>query len=314
MLLGRVLVASQWCRLLRRGRALAVLQAKKGKTKFIIGRGDNMMDFTYVGNVAQAHLQVSARQGVPGAPGLPSAHFCLHHMRPPTSPCTICGPPTSPRTMCGPPRATLGPRGVLLRLDSQHAGVLFSRDTPRCICPSFVCLRVPLPSPPIAVFWHSLNTKLPPVWPQPPPPCCSTPRVSSGVSPSVPFVLPQAAYAHASFHGKAHRPCPFALLPCMLKRQSGECAFTRKGDPHWTALHEQCTSCVQVRALILYGAQIYSRLHVRAWSRPIEHSSRQGYALVTAFLAGVAVMMVMVMVVVTAACMCTCVANAHLFV
>ncbi len=33
-------------------------QAKKGKTKFIIGKGDNMMDFTYVGNVAQAHLQV----------------------------------------------------------------------------------------------------------------------------------------------------------------------------------------------------------------------------------------------------------------
>ena len=37
------------------------LQAKKGKTKFIIGNGENMMDFTYVGNVAQAHLQVRRR-------------------------------------------------------------------------------------------------------------------------------------------------------------------------------------------------------------------------------------------------------------
>mmetsp|Transcript_11696 Transcript_11696/g.31887 ORF Transcript_11696/g.31887 Transcript_11696/m.31887 type:complete len:354 (-) Transcript_11696:490-1551(-) len=37
-----------------------ISQAKKGKTKFIIGRGDNMMDFTYVGNVAQAHVQAAA--------------------------------------------------------------------------------------------------------------------------------------------------------------------------------------------------------------------------------------------------------------
>ena len=38
---------------------LTVAKAKEGKMKFIIGSGENLMDFTYVGNVAQAHLQVS---------------------------------------------------------------------------------------------------------------------------------------------------------------------------------------------------------------------------------------------------------------
>jgi sterol-4alpha-carboxylate 3-dehydrogenase (decarboxylating) len=33
-----------------------VRQSEKGKMKYIIGSGKNMMDFTYVGNVAQAHL------------------------------------------------------------------------------------------------------------------------------------------------------------------------------------------------------------------------------------------------------------------
>ena len=37
---------------------LTVAKAKEGKMKFIIGSGKNLMDFTYVGNVAQAHLQV----------------------------------------------------------------------------------------------------------------------------------------------------------------------------------------------------------------------------------------------------------------
>ena len=37
---------------------LTVAKAKEGKMKFIIGSGENLMDFTYVGNVAQAHLQV----------------------------------------------------------------------------------------------------------------------------------------------------------------------------------------------------------------------------------------------------------------
>lgn len=37
---------------------LTVANAKKGKMKFIIGSGKNLMDFTYVGNVAQAHLLV----------------------------------------------------------------------------------------------------------------------------------------------------------------------------------------------------------------------------------------------------------------
>ena len=34
-------------------------KAKQGKMRFIIGSGTNLVDFTYVGNVAQAHLQVS---------------------------------------------------------------------------------------------------------------------------------------------------------------------------------------------------------------------------------------------------------------
>ena len=38
---------------------LTVANARKGKMKFIIGSGKNLMDFTYVGNVAQAHLLVS---------------------------------------------------------------------------------------------------------------------------------------------------------------------------------------------------------------------------------------------------------------
>ncbi len=33
-------------------------KAREGKMKYIIGDGKNLMDFTYVGNVAQAHLQV----------------------------------------------------------------------------------------------------------------------------------------------------------------------------------------------------------------------------------------------------------------
>lgn len=36
-----------------------VRQAKAGKMKYIIGSGKNVWDFTYVGNVAQAHVLVS---------------------------------------------------------------------------------------------------------------------------------------------------------------------------------------------------------------------------------------------------------------
>jgi sterol-4alpha-carboxylate 3-dehydrogenase (decarboxylating) len=39
---------------------LTVANAKKGKMKYVIGSGENLMDFTYVGNVAQAHLLVCA--------------------------------------------------------------------------------------------------------------------------------------------------------------------------------------------------------------------------------------------------------------
>lgn len=35
-------------------------KGRAGKLRCIIGSGENMMEFTYVGNVAQAHLQVSA--------------------------------------------------------------------------------------------------------------------------------------------------------------------------------------------------------------------------------------------------------------
>eukprot|EP01026_Neomeris_dumetosa_P004858 TRINITY_DN11319_c0_g1_i1.p1 TRINITY_DN11319_c0_g1~~TRINITY_DN11319_c0_g1_i1.p1 ORF type:complete len:358 (-),score=58.46 TRINITY_DN11319_c0_g1_i1:147-1220(-) len=36
-----------------------VQNAKKGKMKFMIGDGQNLFDFTYVGNVAQAHIQAA---------------------------------------------------------------------------------------------------------------------------------------------------------------------------------------------------------------------------------------------------------------
>lgn len=42
---------------------LTVAKAKEGKMNFIIGSGKNLMDFTYVGNVAQAHLQVTGHPG-----------------------------------------------------------------------------------------------------------------------------------------------------------------------------------------------------------------------------------------------------------
>ena len=35
-----------------------IAKANQGKMRFIIGNGKNLVDFTYVGNVAQAHLQV----------------------------------------------------------------------------------------------------------------------------------------------------------------------------------------------------------------------------------------------------------------
>lgn len=35
-----------------------VAKAREGKMKYIIGDGTNLADFTYAGNVAQAHLEV----------------------------------------------------------------------------------------------------------------------------------------------------------------------------------------------------------------------------------------------------------------
>lgn len=37
---------------------VAVEKARVGKLKFIIGNGSNLIDFTYVGNVAHAHILV----------------------------------------------------------------------------------------------------------------------------------------------------------------------------------------------------------------------------------------------------------------
>jgi hypothetical protein len=39
-----------------------VRQAKAGKMKYIIGNGKNVWDFTYVGNVAQAHVLVGGER------------------------------------------------------------------------------------------------------------------------------------------------------------------------------------------------------------------------------------------------------------
>jgi hypothetical protein len=52
-----------------------VKQARRGKMKYIIGDGRNVWDFTYVGNVAQAHVLVGGgsdpdlRGGVKGVGG-----------------------------------------------------------------------------------------------------------------------------------------------------------------------------------------------------------------------------------------------------
>ena len=46
---------------------LTVANAKRGKMKYIVGGGANLMDFTYVGNVAQAHLLVRACAGELGS-------------------------------------------------------------------------------------------------------------------------------------------------------------------------------------------------------------------------------------------------------
>ena len=37
-----------------------IAKANQGKMRFVIGNGKNLVDFTYAGNVAQAHLQVNA--------------------------------------------------------------------------------------------------------------------------------------------------------------------------------------------------------------------------------------------------------------
>ncbi len=51
---------------------VAVSKAKAGKMKYIIGRGDNLMDWTYAGNVAAAHVLADAALASRGA-GRPPA-------------------------------------------------------------------------------------------------------------------------------------------------------------------------------------------------------------------------------------------------
>ena len=52
-----------------------VAKAKQGKMGVIIGSGRNLMDFTYVGNVAQAHLQVRPTPICLPALACPSRHL-----------------------------------------------------------------------------------------------------------------------------------------------------------------------------------------------------------------------------------------------
>lgn len=37
-----------------------VAKARQGKLKYYIGNGRNLVEFTYVGNVAQAHIEVTS--------------------------------------------------------------------------------------------------------------------------------------------------------------------------------------------------------------------------------------------------------------
>jgi sterol-4alpha-carboxylate 3-dehydrogenase (decarboxylating) len=43
--------------------------ARKGKTKYALGSGANVADFTFVGNVAHAHLLAAEKVCVWGGPG-----------------------------------------------------------------------------------------------------------------------------------------------------------------------------------------------------------------------------------------------------
>lgn len=53
-----------------------VNNARRGKMKYVIGRGDNLMNWTYAGNVAQAHLLAAdALAGGPGAAAAGQAFF-----------------------------------------------------------------------------------------------------------------------------------------------------------------------------------------------------------------------------------------------
>ncbi len=47
--------------------------ARKGKMKFMIGNGRNLMDFTYVGNVAYSHILVRPQEALHSDTGLMSA-------------------------------------------------------------------------------------------------------------------------------------------------------------------------------------------------------------------------------------------------
>lgn len=55
-----------------------IRSAQKGKLKYAIGDGKNEMDFTYVGNVAQAHLQAAAAL-LPSSPVAGQAYFITNN-------------------------------------------------------------------------------------------------------------------------------------------------------------------------------------------------------------------------------------------
>ena len=56
-------------------------RAKNGKLKYMIGTGENLFDWTYVGNVAAAHLLAAQRLAEPGSGAAGEAFFVTNDER-----------------------------------------------------------------------------------------------------------------------------------------------------------------------------------------------------------------------------------------
>lgn len=56
-------------------------RAKKGKLKFMIGTGENLFDWTYVGNVAAAHLLAARALAAPGSGAAGEVFFITNDER-----------------------------------------------------------------------------------------------------------------------------------------------------------------------------------------------------------------------------------------